>query len=39
MFKIKWTSEAETLYLENLEFWMNHNKSNTYALKWKEKKN
>ena len=33
MFKIKWTSEAETLYLENLEFWMNHNKSNTCALK------
>lgn len=33
MFEIKWTLEAETLYLETLEYWINHNKSNTYALK------
>lgn len=33
MFEIKWTPEAEVLYLENLEFWINHNKSNSYALK------
>ena len=33
MFKIKWTPEAENLYFENLEFWINHNKSSTYALK------
>lgn len=33
MLEIKWTPEAETLYLENLEFWINHNKSNTYSLK------
>ena len=33
MFEIKWTPEAETLYFENLEFWINHNKSDTYALK------
>ncbi|WP_379966603.1 type II toxin-antitoxin system RelE/ParE family toxin [Epilithonimonas sp. UC225_85] len=33
MFEIKWTAEAETLYFETLEYWINHNKSNTYALK------
>lgn len=33
MFEIKWTTEAETLYLETLEYWINHNKSNAYALK------
>lgn len=33
MFEIKWTPEAEKLYLETLEFWINHNKSNAYSLK------
>lgn len=33
MFEIKWTTEAETLYFETLEYWINHNKSNAYALK------
>ncbi|MFL9833986.1 type II toxin-antitoxin system RelE/ParE family toxin [Chryseobacterium terrae] len=33
MFKIKWTPEAEKLYFETLEYWVNHNKSNTYSLK------
>lgn len=33
MFEIKWTTEAETLYFETLEYWINHNKSNTYSLK------
>jgi hypothetical protein len=33
MFKIKWTPEAETLYFETLEYWINHNKSNNYSLK------
>lgn len=33
MFEIKWTLEAETLYFENLEFWIIHNKSSSYSLK------
>ncbi|SDF80990.1 type II toxin-antitoxin system RelE/ParE family toxin [Epilithonimonas hungarica] len=33
MFEIKWTPEAEKLYFETLEYWINHNKSNTYSLK------
>lgn len=33
MFKIKWTPEAETLYFETIEYWINHNKSNNYSLK------
>lgn len=33
MFKIKWTPEAEKLYFETLEYWINHNKSNNYSLK------
>jgi hypothetical protein len=33
MFEIKWTPEAEKLYLEILEYWINHNKSNIYSLK------
>lgn len=33
MFEIKWTPGAENLYFENLEFWIIHNKSSTYALK------
>jgi len=33
MFEIKWTPEAETLYFETLEYWINHNKSNVYSLK------
>jgi hypothetical protein len=33
MFEIKWTTEAETLYFETLEYWINHNKSNIYSLK------
>lgn len=33
MFEIKWTPEAEKLYFETLEYWINHNKSNSYSLK------
>lgn len=33
MFEIKWTLEAEKLYFETLEYWINHNKSSTYSLK------
>lgn len=33
MFEIKWTPEAESLYFETLEYWINHNKSNSYSLK------
>lgn len=30
MFKIKWTVEAEKLYFETLEYWINHNKSKLF---------
>ena len=33
MFEIKWTPEAESLYFETLEYWINHNKSNSYSSK------
>ena len=33
MFQIKWMPTAEQEYYSNLEFWINHNKSNEYALK------
>ncbi len=33
MFEIKWTPEAELLYLETIEYWIENNKSTTYALK------
>jgi len=33
MFEVKWTLEAETLYYETLEYWVNRNQSNTYVLK------
>ncbi len=33
MFEIEWTEKAERLYLEALEFWINHNKSATYSKK------
>ncbi len=33
MFEIEWTEKAEHLYLEALEFWINHNKSATYSKK------
>lgn len=33
MFKIEWTKKAEQLYLETLDFWINHNNSSTYSKK------
>ena len=33
MFLIHWMPEAENEYYDNLNFWINHNKSNTYSLK------
>ncbi len=33
MFLIKWLPEAEKEYYANLEFWIQHNKSNEYSLK------
>ena len=33
MFEIEWTEKAERLYVEALEFWINHNKSATYSKK------
>ena len=33
MFQINWMPEAEEEYYSNLEFWINHNKSNEYSLK------
>ncbi|WP_027383152.1 type II toxin-antitoxin system RelE/ParE family toxin [Epilithonimonas caeni] len=33
MFEIKWTPEAEKLYFETLEYWIDHNESNSYSLK------
>jgi len=33
MFEIEWTEKAEYLYLEVLEFWINHNNSVNYSKK------
>lgn len=33
MFQINWMPEAEREYYSNLEFWIIHNKSNSYSLK------
>ena len=31
--KIKWSTQAELSYLENLNYWDNHNKSHSYSDK------
>ncbi len=33
MYKVIWATTAEVSYLNNLEYWNNHNTSNTYSLK------
>jgi hypothetical protein len=33
MFKIIWSHHAECDYIDILEYWINHNKSNKYSAK------
>ncbi|MBV7441850.1 type II toxin-antitoxin system RelE/ParE family toxin [Weeksellaceae bacterium TAE3-ERU29] len=33
MFEIVWSDEAKEQYFKTLEFWIEHNKSNTYSIK------
>ena len=33
MYETVWTPEAESVYYDTLEFWIEHNKSNTFSLK------